>query len=156
MALTIRPALATDARDIGNLAQQFAGYLRDLGDTSKFNLTAERYLQDGFGQQPAFAGIVAEDDGNVVAYLLYHFGYDSDTAARILHIVDLYVDRSKRRHGVGTALMRAAARIALAGGAVELVWSVCRPNTLAAQFYERLGAQPITELFFMKMRADSL
>ena len=156
MSLIIRPALATDAHAIGNLARQFAGYLRSLGDLSEFNLTAERYLQDGFGTQPAFSGIVGEDNGKVVGYLLYHFGYDSDAAVRNLHVVDLYVDQNSRRQGAGTALMRAAAEIALAGGAVELIWSVYRPNTLAAEFYERLGAQRISNLFFMTLRADAL
>ena len=99
MNLIIRPALETDARDIGNLAQQFAGYLRELGDQSEFNLTAARYLRDGFGERPAFSGIVGEDNGTVVGYLLYHFGYDSDAAERILHIADLYVDRDHRRRG---------------------------------------------------------
>jgi hypothetical protein len=32
---------------------------------------------------------VAEVDGKVIAYLLCHFGYDSDAAARNLHIADL-------------------------------------------------------------------
>lgn len=153
MTLTIRPALETDARDIGNLAQQFASYLRELGDQSEFNLTAESYLRDGFGKQPAFSGIVGEDNGRVVGYLLYHFGYDSDAAARNLHVVDLYVDRSDRRRGVGTALMRSAAEIARAGDAFELVWSVYHRNILASEFYERLGAERITNLFFMKIRA---
>ena len=30
------------------------------------------------------AGLVAEVDDNVIGYLLYHFGYDSDRAARNL------------------------------------------------------------------------
>jgi len=40
VALIIRPALASDAQSIGNLARQFAGYLRELGDLTDFKLTA--------------------------------------------------------------------------------------------------------------------
>src|SRR5882724_2272892 len=101
MDLKIRPALAEDAQAVGNLAQQFANYLRSLGDTTDFNLSAERYLRDGFGSRAAFAGLVAEVHGKVIGYLLYHFGYDSDAAARTLHIVDLYVDSATRRQGAG-------------------------------------------------------
>ena len=154
MAMTVRPASAADAHVVGNLARQFAGYLRSLGDTTEFKLNAESYLRDGFGPKPAFAGLVAEVDGNVIGYLLSHFGYDSDRAARNLHIVDLYVDLEARRRGVGRALMTEAARIAREEAAQELVWAVYHTNALAAAFYERLGAQRITDVFFMTLRAE--
>ena len=109
MALIIRPALASDAQSIGNLARQFASYLRDLGDLTDFKLTANAYLRDGFGTKPAFAGLVAEDQGKVIGYLLYHFGYDSDRAAR--------------NQGVGKALMARAASIAREASAEEIIWS---------------------------------
>jgi GNAT superfamily N-acetyltransferase len=156
MAIMIRPALASDAHAIGNLAQQFASYLRELGDETEFQLTAERYLEGGFGKEPAFSGIVAEEKDRVVGYLLYHFGYDSDAAARNLHIADIYVDRGARQQGAGTALMKSAGRIAREAGAGELIWSVYRGNNLATKFYENLGAQVITDVFFMKLRADQL
>jgi ribosomal protein S18 acetylase RimI-like enzyme len=156
MALTVRPARASDAEAVGNLAKQFAGYLRSLGDPTEFKLTAEAYWRDGFSSQPAFAGLVVEDSGKVIGYLLYHFGYDSDAAALNLHIADLYVDSGARRRGAGRALMAAAASIAREAGARELVWSVYHANNLATTFYEKLGAQRITEVFFMKLRADAL
>jgi ribosomal protein S18 acetylase RimI-like enzyme len=156
MAITIRPALATDAQDIGRLARQFADYLSSLGDQTEFKLNAEAYLRDGFGKQPAFSGIVAEDGGKVAGYLLYHFGYDSDAAARNLHIADLYVEHGARQRGIGSALMKTVAGIAVEAGAHELIWSVYPSNDLAAAFYEKLGAQRISEVFFMKLRADAL
>src|SRR3954462_13397742 len=137
-AITLRPTVAGDAPQIGDLAQQFAAFLRSLGDQNELRLRAETYLRDGFGQPPApgsgetpaaFSGIVAEEDGKVIGYLLYHFGYDSDAAARNLHVADLYVERKAQRRGVGTALMRAAAQIALGAGAPELIWSVYKDNT---------------------------
>lgn len=154
MALNIRPACASDACDIGDLAQQFAIYLRSLGDQTDFKLTAEAYLRDGFGEQPAFHGIVAEDDNRVIGYLLYHFGYDSDEAARILHIVDLYVDAGRRKQGVGYILMKVAAGIAREAGANDMIWSVYHANVLATAFYEKLGARRVDDVFFMKLRAE--
>ena len=156
MALTIRSARATDAPAIGSLAKQFAIYLRSLGDQTNFKLTAEAYLRDGFGLRPAFAGLVAEDGDQVTGYLLYHLGYDSDRAARNLHIVDLYVDPASRRQGVGKALMTEAARVARETGGEELIWFVYHPNTLATAFYEKLGAQRVSDIFFMKLRADRI
>jgi ribosomal protein S18 acetylase RimI-like enzyme len=156
MGFTIRAALASDAPAIGSLANQFAGYLRGLGDRTDFKLTAEAYLRDGFGLRPAFEGLVAEEKGRVIGYLLYHFGYDSDGAFRNLHIVDLYVDAKARKQGVGRGLMMAVAAVARASDAQEMIWCVYHANDLAAAFYEGLGAQKVTDLFFMRLPSDAL
>jgi ribosomal protein S18 acetylase RimI-like enzyme len=155
MSFTIRNARAEDAPCIGALAHQFANYLRSLGDVTEFKLTAEACLRDGFGEHPAFGGLVAEDGERIIGYLLFHLGYDSDRAARTLHIADLFVDRGVRRRGIGKALMAEAAAIARRAGAEEIIWSVYRSNDSAAAFYQRLGAERITDVFFMKCRADA-
>jgi len=154
--LNIRAASAEDAQSVGKLAQQFADYLRSLGDTTDFKLNAQAYLRDGFGTNPAFSGLVAEQDDDIVGYLLYHFGYDTDNAMRILHVVDLYVDKSVRRQGVGKALMSAAAKLSRDAGGMQLFWSVYVNNKMAASFYESLGARHTKDLLFMTVRADAL
>jgi GNAT superfamily N-acetyltransferase len=146
---TIRKATVADADVIGELAKQFQAYLRALGDRTQFEFTAETYRRDGFGPCPAFAGLVAELDGEVVGYLLYHFGYDTDRAMRLMFVIDLYVQETKRRRGIGEELMRAAARICRETGSRELMWSVFIPNKLASRFYERLGAKYLQELKLM-------
>ncbi len=153
--IVIRQALAADASAIGTLARQFADYLRALGDTTEFKLTAETCLRDGFGENPAFEGLVATVDGGVIGYLLYHMGYDSDRAQRTLHLADLYVDEAARRQGAGKALMERAASVARERGAGEMIWSVFGPNTLAASFYEQLGARKITDVYFMSLKAEA-
>lgn len=156
LSILIRRALPADAPAIGKLARQFAGYLRTLGDTTEFKLTAETCLRDGFGHEPAFEGLVAESDGQVISYLLYHMGYDSDLAHRTLHVADLYVDADSRRQGVGKALMAKAAAIARERGAGEMIWSVFAANDMAAAFYEGLGARRITDVYFMKLNTNAI
>lgn len=85
-----------------------------------------------------------------------HLGYDSDAAAVNLHIVDLYVDVKARKQGAGKALMSKVASIAREVGAREMIWSVYHANKIATKFYENLGAQRISDVFFMKLRADAL
>jgi ribosomal protein S18 acetylase RimI-like enzyme len=156
MRAVIRNATAADAQAIGELAKEFQEYLRALGDRTHFEFTAETYLRDGFGPSPAFAGLVAEPDGEVIGYLLYHFGNDTDRAMRLMHVIDLYVQASQRRQRVGEALMRAAAQICRNAGGRELTWLVFSPNTLAFQFYERLGAKRIKQLEFMYLPVPTL
>ncbi len=148
----IRAAMADDAEAIGELARQFAVYLRLLGDTTNFQFDAGIYLRDGFGPNPAFSGLVAEIDGQVIGYLIYYSGYDVDRAIKLLHIADLYVHEKARKNGAGRALMREAANICRQKGGTELQWAVFTPNKLAAEFYERLGAEYINDLKYMRWK----
>lgn len=151
MTFLIRSATAEDAEAVGKLAKEFADYLRALGDTADIWLDAEAYLRDGFGPNPAFSGLVAESEGEIIGYLLYHPGYDVDYVTRILHIIDLYVQEQWRRQGVGRALMEEAAKICRQLGGTQLFWSVYNRNKPAFAFYESLGARYTQELVFMRL-----
>jgi hypothetical protein len=91
MSAMIRNATAADADAIATLAREFQAYLRALGDRTYFEFTAETYRRDGFGPNPAFSSLVAERDSQVIGYLLSHFGYDTDRAMRLMHVIDLSV-----------------------------------------------------------------
>ena len=156
MSISVRPATAKDVTAIGQLTNQFVQYLRDLGDTSDLNMTTEVILRDGFGEQPAFSGLVAEQNNVVVGYLFYHFGYDVDNAARNLHVLDLYMDQNFRGQGIGKALMKTAAKLCREVGGTELFWAVYNKNKLAMSFYEAIGARYTKDLLFMKIDAHTL
>jgi ribosomal protein S18 acetylase RimI-like enzyme len=145
-----------DAEPVARMWSDFARYLRDLGDSDEQAFGVEAFLRDGFGPDPAFSGIIAERDGAAAGYLLYHFGYDTDQAMRVMHIVDLWVDPAARRNGIGRALMREAAARCRAKGGHALIWSVFAPNKLAVDFYARLGGEYYTALKFMHISAAGL
>ena len=46
--MKIREATPDDANEVGALAEEFANYLRSLGDESDFRFNASIYLRDGF------------------------------------------------------------------------------------------------------------
>ena len=108
MSLSVRPAIQSDAASVAALSTEFATYLCSLGDPTDFQLSADTFLRDGFGPNPAFYGLVAEIDNCVIGYLLYHFGYDADLAARNLHMIDLYVTPNSRELGAARALLTQA------------------------------------------------
>ena len=152
MELSIRSLTPEDADQIEQLYAQSVAHLRALGDDTEFQFNARIYLRDGFGEQPAFAGLGAVWNGNLVGYLLYTFGYDPDRAIRYLFILDLLVDQGVRNQGNGKALMRTAASVCQEAGGRELFWAVYAKNTLAQAFYKRLGAEAVTDLQFMCLK----
>jgi len=130
MSIRIRDATAADAERVIDLYDEFNGYLHELGvgDGVDANLTVERYRRDGFGPNPAFCGLIAESDGEVVGYLLYHFGYDTELADRVMYILDLYVTEAQR--------MR------------------YKPNQAARAFYQHLGAEIVDDLDYMYLKVE--
>jgi len=151
MKFIIRPTEPKDAESIGQLAKEFINYLRSIGDDAEQRFDAKAYLRDGFGTNPAFSGIVAEQADEILGYLLYHPGYDADYAARTLHIVDLYVSEQYRGQGIGRALMEKASEICRTFGGTQLFWAVYEPNESAIRFYEKLGARFTRDLLFMRL-----
>jgi GNAT superfamily N-acetyltransferase len=145
----IREARRDDVPLMAALAAEFSRYMRDLGDLTDLRLDADALERDGFGPSPAFRGLVAELSGEIVGFLLHHAGYDTDAACRLLFVVDLYVTEAARGRGIGTALMNEARKVAAAGGAKQIVWTVDRRNAIARRFYEGVGARYIDELALM-------
>jgi GNAT superfamily N-acetyltransferase len=149
--LSIRPIRPSDSSQMEKLYQQSANHLRALGDRSEFLFDAQVYLKDGFGENPAFFGIVAELEETLVGYLLYTFFYDTDHATRVMFVLDLLVDQKQRQKGIGQALMQEAKLIAKTREAKDLFWAVYKHNSLAENFYTKLGASKISDVFFMTL-----
>jgi ribosomal protein S18 acetylase RimI-like enzyme len=151
MHFTIRPAVESDADQVAALSREFSFYLRDLGDPTDFRFSANRYRYDGFGSNPAFFGFVAESNADIIGYLLYHYGYDADTATRTMHVIDLYVSKKHRKCGAGSALMMHARQVCRKSDVREMVWSVYKSNYLAHAFFTRIGAKYTEDLDYMHL-----
>jgi ribosomal protein S18 acetylase RimI-like enzyme len=152
MTVTIRPIRREDAESIVGMQKEFGAYLISLGDHWDPKFTEARYLEDGFGPDPAFNGFIAEEADKPLGYLLYTPTYDSDTAQRGIFVIDLWVRPWTRRLGVGRKLMTATADLARQRGGDFLLWSVYKPNTLARQFYDKLGGKETADLDWMTLK----
>ncbi|MBM4129483.1 ribosomal-protein-alanine N-acetyltransferase [bacterium] len=77
--------------------------------------------------------LVAERGGEVVGFLM------AWRVADQLHVLNIAADPRCLRQGIGTALLRDAARRGLAEGLVEVTLEVRRGNAAARAFYRRHG-----------------
>src|SRR3954449_2528223 len=74
MATTIRPATRADVSTILNLIRALADYEREPGAVVA---TEDDLLRDGFGDQPYYYCLIAEDDGAPAGFALYFFDYST-------------------------------------------------------------------------------
>ena len=94
--------------------------------------------RDGFGKDPQFAALIAEQAGKPVGFALYTFNYSVWTGARGIFIEDIWVVPEQRRGGVARALMVALAKECIARGYKRIDLNVLDWNP-ARGFYENIG-----------------
>ena len=134
------------------MAQELNAAMRALGDKNEGRFDAACFRRDGFGDRPAFKGLISEEGGEPQGYLLYSEIYDTDLAQRALFVIDLYVRPAARGQGLGRALMDEAERLCRAAGGGALLWGVLHQNAAAMAFYETLGARYVDDVRFMVLR----
>ena len=73
-----------------------------------------------------------------------------------LFLKELFVSAEARGRGIGTALMRAAARLAVERGFARLDWTADRGDERLIRYYEGLGGAPQTEKVFFRLSGQAL
>jgi ribosomal protein S18 acetylase RimI-like enzyme len=134
----IRAATPADGERVAVLCAALSAE-EATGSASGF--TAEIFRRDGFGPQPAFACLLAEQDGQALGYALYHDDYDTDRLSRSVYLADLYVETAARGRGIGRALIAAVAQAGARRDARVMMWSVLKTNLAARRFYAGIGEE---------------
>ncbi len=134
---SLRPARPEDGEAVAGLCAALARHEGSPAPT----LDAATFRRDGFGAAPAFACLIAEQDGRPIGYALHLGDYDTDLMCHSAYVADLYVDKTARRRGIGRALMAAVAGITRSRGGRTLHWNVLRDNPSARAFYRRIGRE---------------
>lgn len=133
----IRPASIADVPLILALIRELAEYEREPDAVVATEDLLARHL---FGERPAAEVLIAELDGEAAGFALFFHNFSTWKGRHGLYLEDLFVRPAHRRHGVGLALMRHLARIAMERGCGRFEWSVLDWNTPAIDFYRALGA----------------
>jgi len=138
--LRIRPAGRGDGSAILVLERELADFERLSGPSHE---EGERLLAWIFDEE-RFRCLVAERDSRVCGIALYFFFPTSFRARPALYLEDIVISEAERSSGVGEALMRELARIAVESDCCRMEWAVLPWNEGALRFYRRIGARAQT------------
>ena len=151
--MTIRPATPADIPDILAFIAELADYEKEPASAIA---THDDILRDGFGPVPRFRCLIAEWNGQPVGFALFFYNYSTWKGRAGLYLEDLFVRPAYRGKGIGKALFCEVAAIAVREGCPRFEWAVLDWNTPAIDFYNSLGATPMSEWTTMRLTGDAL
>ncbi|WP_213980201.1 GNAT family N-acetyltransferase [Sphingomonas sp. dw_22] len=151
--IQVRPALPTDVPLILRLVRELAEFEREPDAVVATEPMLESAL---FGERPAAEAVIAELDGTVQGFALFFQNFSTWTGRPGLYLEDLYVTPDARGAGVGTALLRHLAGIALDRGCGRFEWAVLDWNEPAIRFYRALGAVGMGEWQVQRVSGEAL
>jgi ribosomal protein S18 acetylase RimI-like enzyme len=134
MSVTIRRATAEDLDAVGPLFDAYRRFYAQPGDLQRAHDFLHERLQHGES-----AILLAELDGRAAGFTQLYPMFSSVRTVRIWILNDLYVDEGARRHGVGKALLDAAAQFAREQGSAGLMLETTRDNDAARALYRAAG-----------------
>jgi GNAT superfamily N-acetyltransferase len=151
---TLRFAIEADIPHILRLVRGLAEYEK-LADKAVATEADFRALM--FGPTPRAQAILAEPPGEPPAGIAIYYYTISTFAGRPgIFLEDLFVEPTHRGTGLGLALLRRLAALAVEEHCVSIDWWVLEWNTPAIDFYESLGATRMTDWHVRQLNGDAL
>jgi len=151
--MALRRAVRADVLEILRLIRALAQYEK-LAD--EVVATEAALAESLFGATPAAEVLLAEEGGRAVGFALFFQNYSTFLARPGLYLEDLFVEPAFRGKGLGKALLKAVARIAVERGCGRLEWAVLDWNAPAIGFYRNLGAKPLDDWTVMRVTGEAL
>ena len=157
MTMVIRPGERADVPVIAELIRGLAHFEKLEHEVT---VTEDRLAANLFGPHHYAETLIAQDDdlagGAPVGFALFFHNFSTFLAQPGIYLEDLFVIPEQRGRGVGRALLKELARLAVERECGRLEWSVLDWNREAIAFYERLGAQPNSEWTVYRLTGEAL
>lgn len=153
MTTKIRNAQPADVPQILAFIHGLAEYERAPQEVTA---TEEGLLRDGFGPNPFYFCLIAEQGGEPAGFAFFFFNYSTWKGRAGVYLEDLYVEPRFRGLGIGKALLQRVAAFALERGCQRLQWEVLDWNTPAIDFYRAMGAEFLTEWLNVRIQGEPL
>lgn len=153
MTLSIRSARAEDIPLIAQFIRDLAEYER-LAHEVRFD---EAVLQAKlFGPRPYAEVLIGEIDGAPQGFALFFHNFSTFEGKPGIYLEDLFVRPEARGSGLGKALLKRLAALAVERDCARLEWSVLDWNEPSIQFYLGLGAKAMDEWTIYRVDGGAL
>jgi GNAT superfamily N-acetyltransferase len=152
MDVKIRKAKKSDFKKIFALINELAEFEKLVPPDSK---AKKRLFKDAFRKKPAYRLLVAETGKEIAGYAFYFYSYSSFLAKKTLYLEDIFITGSKRNLGIGKLFFDKLVSIAEKQNCGRMEWCVLDWNKNAIEFYNKLGAKPLTEWIYYRLRVES-
>ena len=116
----------------------------------------EKLLEEWLFDRRAAEVLFAVADGTEVGFALFFANFSTFLGKAGLYLEDLYVLPEHREHGIGTALLRELASIAVSRGYGRFELSCLDWNTPSIGFYCSLGAEAMSDWTTYRITGDAL
>jgi diamine N-acetyltransferase len=151
--LTLRPAVPTDAALILEYIRELAEYEREPEAAVATEADIRRYA---FSEDPLVKVTMAEWDGQPAGCAIWFLNFSTWEGKPGIYLEDLFVRPAFRRNGIGKALLKHLAVLAVEEGWTRFVWQVLDWNTPAIEFYESLGARVMRPWITCRVEGDAI
>ena len=151
--IQIQPATEADVPLILQLIKALAEYER-LAD--QVTATEAMIRESFFGAVPHAQAVIARVAGDAVGFAIWFSTYSTFLSKPGVYLEDLFVLPQWRGHGVGRALLRHLARVAMERGCGRIEWSVLDWNETAIGFYRNIGARAMDEWTVYRLTGDAI
>ena len=109
-----------------------------------------------FGARPCAEVLIGYWGGEAVSYAIVLPKFASFRGRPNLYLEDLLVRESMRGKGLGKALLKHVARMAVERDCAYVEWNALNWNEPAMGFYRELGAEAIADRTYFSLRREAL
>lgn len=151
--LRIRPSNPSDVPIIFKLIQALAEYEKLSHAVTGNADTLKEHL---FSNRPYAEAILAEWNEKPVGFALFFPNYSTFLTKPGIYLEDVFVLPEYRRLGIGKALLRYIAQLAVERDAGRLEWAVLDWNEPAIEFYKSIGAVILEDWRICRVTSDAI
>ena len=134
-------------------------FIRGLAEYEKMSglvIATEELLSDWLFRKQTAEVVFASVENREVAFALFFPNFSTFLGCAGMFLEDLYVLPECRGRGIGTALFKELARIAVERGYGRFEWQCLDWNIPGIEFYRSLGAEDMSDWTTYRLSGDTL
>ena len=119
-------------------------------------VATEKLLEEWIFDKNKAEVLFVLEEGKEVGFALYFHNFSTFLGRAGIHLEDLFVLPEYRGKGYGKAILKKLAQITVQRGCGRLEWCCLDWNTPSINFYESLGAKPLSDWTIFRVTGDTL